>query len=81
MMTYLRFLKNENGFITYEYGRNKNDMIGTVTIEIENKSNCVYTFYKNSKIQKFCTSTSHTISMIYKFIRERSFPEEYIYAC
>lgn len=81
MMTYIRFLKRENGFITYEYGRNKNELIGTVTIDISNKENCKFSFYKGSKIQKFCTSTSHTIAMIYKFINQNDFPEEYVYAC
>jgi hypothetical protein len=81
MMTFLRFLKNENGFVTYEYGRSKDEIIGTVTVEIANKTNCTFKFYKNAKIQKFCTSTSHTISMIYKFIREDNFPKEYVYAC
>lgn len=81
LMTYIKFIKNENGFVTYEYGRNKNEMIGTVTINISDKSDCKFVFYKDSKIQKFCTSTSHTISMMYKFINENKFPEEYVYAC
>ncbi|WP_301012524.1 hypothetical protein [Ruminococcus sp.] len=81
MMTYIRFLKNENGFVTYEYGKNKDEMIGTVTVNISNKENCKFFFYKSSKIQKFCTSTSHAIAMIYKFINQNSFPKEYVYAC
>lgn len=81
MMTYIRFLKMENGFITYEYGRDKNDLIGTVTVEILNKENCKFEFYKTSKIQKFNTSTSHTISMMYRFIKDNDYPNEYVYAC
>lgn len=50
MMTYMKFLENENGFVTYEYGRNKNNMIGTVTVEISDKTNCRFLFYKNSEI-------------------------------
>ena len=81
MMTYMKFLENENGFVTYEYGRNKNNMIGTVTVEISDKTNCRFLFYKNSEIQKFCTSSSHAMSMIYKVIQENNFPKEYVYAC
>lgn len=81
MMTYIRFLKIENGFITYEYGRSKDDMIGTVTIEISNKENCTFEFYEKSKIKKFNTSTSHTISAIYRFIKANDYPKEYVYAC
>lgn len=81
MMTYIKFLKKENGFVTYQYGRNKNDMIGTVTVEIKNKDNCKFDFYNTSKIKKFNTSTAHTISMIYSFIRENNYPMEYVFAC
>lgn len=81
MMTYIRFLKLESGFVTYEYGRTKDEMIGTVTVEILHKDNCTFKFYKNSKIQKFNTSTAHTISMIYRFIKNGDYPKEYTYAC
>lgn len=80
-MTYIKLLKIENGFITYEYGRSKDEMIGTVTIEKNNKDNCKFDFYVDSKVKRFCTSTSHTIKMIYKFINANNFPEEYVYAC
>lgn len=81
MMTYIRFLRMENGFITYEYGRDKNDLIGTVTVEILNKENCKFEFYTTSKIQNFNTSTSHTIFMIYRFIKDNDYPQEFVYAC
>lgn len=81
MMTYIRLLKKENGFVTYEYGRSKDNMIGTVTVEISNRDNCTFEFYKASKIQKFNTSTSHTISLIYRFIKADNYPVEYVYAC
>ena len=78
MMTYIRFLKIENGFITYEYGRNEDEMIGTVTVEISNKENCSFEFYEKSKIKKFNTSTSHAISAIYHFIKANDYPKEYV---
>ncbi len=81
MITYIKFLKIENGFVTYEYGKNKDDMIGTVTVEISNKQNCVYEFYESSKIKEFNASTSHTILMIYRFIKNNDYPKEYVYAC
>ena len=52
MMTFIRLLALENGFVTYEYGRNKQEMIGTVTVEITNKDNCTFDFYEESKIKK-----------------------------
>lgn len=79
-MTYMRFLKIENGFLTYEYGNNRNDMIGTVTIEIANNENVTFFYYPDSKTQQFCPSTAHTIGRMYKFIKENNFPKEYIYA-
>ena len=57
------------------------NMIGTVTVEINNKENVSFTFYPNSEIQKFCTSTAHTVGMIYKFIDKNDFPKKYTYAC
>lgn len=81
MMTYIRFLKFENGFVTYEYGRDRDEMIGTVTVEMKNKENCTFEFYKTSKFKSFNTSTSHTISAIYRFIKANDYPKEYIYAC
>lgn len=30
---------------------------------------------------KFCTSTAHTIALIYKYINQNDFPKEYVYAC
>lgn len=81
MMTYMRLLKQEDGFVTYEYGRSKEELIGTVTAEISNKENCTFSFYETSKIQKFNTSTSNTVCMIYRFIRENNYPKEYVYAC
>lgn len=81
MMTYIKLVSKENDFVTYEYGKNKNEMIGTVTVDISDKTNCKFEFYANSKIQKFCTSTSHAVSMIYKFIEKNEFPDESVYAC
>jgi len=81
MITYMRLLKIENGFVTYEYGKSKENLIGTVTIETANKNNCTFDFYQNSEIKKFCTSTAHTIAMIYKFINNNEFLKEYTYAC
>ncbi len=79
-MIFIRFISMENGFVTYEYGRDKEKMIGTVTIEMENTENVTFTFYQNSEIKSFCAFTGHTIGTIYKFIRENNFPKEYLYA-
>lgn len=81
MMTYMRLIKIEDGYAVYEYGRNKEELIGTVSVEISNKENCSFEFYEDSKIQSFCSSTAHTIGMIYRFIRENNFPDEYVFAC
>lgn len=81
MMTFVRLLSNENGYITYEYGKNSENLIGTVSVEIANPDNVVFTYYTHSKIKSFCTSTSHTITLIYRFIKENSYPNEYTYAC
>ena len=81
MMTFIRLLALENGFVTYEYGRNKQEMIGTVTVEITNKDNCTFDFYEEYKIKKFNTSTAHTIAAIYRFIKSGEYPKEYTYAC
>ena len=81
MMTYLRFLSIINGYVTYEYGRAKDDMIGTVSMsQIDNKD-CRFEYYDNSKIKHFCTSTAHALSMINKFIKNNDFPKEYTFAC
>lgn len=81
MMTYVKLISNENGFVTYEYGKDKDNMIGTVTVEINNTDNVVFKYYKISPIKKFCTSTGHTVTLIFRFIKENSFPDEYVYAC
>ncbi len=81
MMTFIKLLSNENGFVTYEYGRDSENMIGTVSVEIKNAENVKFSFYDSSPIQKFNTSTSHTITAILRFIKEGEFPDEYTYAC
>ena len=81
MMTYLRFLRIINGFVTYEYGRSKDDIIGTVSMSQADNKNCKFEFYENSNIKSFCTSTSHALIMINKFIQNNSYPQEYTYAC
>lgn len=80
MFTYMRLLKIENGFVTYEYGDNREEMIGTVTIEIANIENVTFYYYPDSKTKKFCPSTGHTVGRMYGFIRNNNFPEECIYA-
>ena len=58
MIVYIKLIKLENGFVIYEYGYDKNDPIGTVTVEIANKENCSFTYYESSPVKKFCTATS-----------------------
>lgn len=81
MLTYMKLLKIENGFVTYEYGDSRAEMIGTVKMEITNNENVIFSYYPNSKIKKFCSSTANTITKMYGFIRDNNFPEEYTYAC
>ena len=81
MMTFIRLLSVEKGFVTYEYGRNSDEMIGTVTVEINNTDNVGFAFYKNSPLQRFNTSTAHALTLIYRFIKENNYPKEYTYAC
>ena len=81
MMTYMRFVEILNGFVTYEYGRSKDDIIGSVSMSQKDNKDCKFIYYPNSKIKSFCTSTSHTLIMINKFIKANEFPKEYTYAC
>lgn len=81
MLTYMRLLKIENGFVIYEYGDSRDEMIGTVTIEIADNENVTFSYYPDSKTKEFCPSTAHTITKMYGFIRDNSFPDEYTYAC
>lgn len=80
MLIYIRLISIENGFVTYEYGRSKEKMIGTVTVEIANKENASFKFYPESEIKKFNAFTGRTIGIIYKFISANNFPKEYVYA-
>lgn len=81
MMTYIKLISNENGFVTYEYGRDKDNMIGTITVEIANTDNVEFNYYKTSPIKKFCSSTGNAVTLIFRFISENNFPNEYVYAC
>lgn len=81
MMTYLRFLGIINGFVTYEYGRSKEEMIGTVSMSQSDNKNCQFAYYESSNIKSFCASTSHALIMINKFIKNNNYPQEYTYAC
>ena len=81
MIVYIKLIKLENGFVIYEYGYDKNDPIGTVTVEIANKENCSFTYYESSPVKKFCTATSRALMVVFRFIRNNEFPNEYLYAC
>ena len=81
MLVYIRLIEIKNGFVIYEYGKNKNNPIGTITVEIANKENCTFSYYETSPIKKFCTATSRAIMVIYRFIKKNDFPKEYLYAC
>lgn len=81
MIVYIKLIKLENGFVIYEYGYDKNDPIGTVTVEIANKENCSFSYYESSPVKKFCTATSRALMVVFRFIRNNEFPNEYLYAC
>ena len=81
MIVYIKLIKYENGFVTYEYGKDKAHPIGTITVEIANKENCIFSYYKTSPVKKFCTATSRAITVVYRFINQNDFPNEYVYAC
>jgi hypothetical protein len=75
----MKLLYKKDGFVCYEYGLSKDNLIGKVTIEITNKENCKLEYYGEDK--SFKTSTGHTVGMIYKFIKNNNFPDTYTYAC
>lgn len=81
MIVYIRLIKIEDGFVTYEYGRDKNNPIGTVTVEIANKENCSFSYYESSPVKKFCTATSRALMVVFRFIKNKEFPDNYLYAC
>ena len=80
MIVYLRLIKIENDFVTYEYGYDKNNPIGTITVEIANKDNCTFSYYELSPIKEFCTATSRAVLVVFRFIKNYEFPNEYILA-
>ena len=81
MKVYIRLIKIENGFVTYAYGYDKNNLIGTITVEIANKENCTFSYYESSPIKEFCTATSRAVLVVFRFINNNAFPNEYVYAC
>ena len=81
MMTFLRLIYISDGYVTYEYGKSKDSLIGTVSMSISDNKDCKFVYYEKSEIKQFCSHTSHALIMINKFIKTNDFPKEYTFAC
>ena len=83
ILVYLNKKSEDNRRIIYEYGSGENEFIGTIAFDIDNpeaelsERNVNLEFYDG---YSFCRLTTSALQGIAKFIREKSFPDNYLRA-
>lgn len=85
MYLYLRLLNSDNGFVTYEYGKNLDNMVGTVTVDINDKNNYNCDFYPDSGKTAIHSDTLTALGKVFGFItdykeKQKMFPLKYTHA-
>lgn len=83
-MVYLRKKYQNERRMCYEYGKNENEFIGTIEFDVGisknvdiSKRNVDLKYYND---YAFCRLTTSALQGIAKFIRDNSFPENYLRA-